>query len=298
MTLRRRICTIGGTAIYLHLGTVLFALYMVLLGKADTLVMSFLSILLHETAHGVAAHLLGQTPREMEMTPLGALLRLEDEEALSFGKRLMMLAAGPGASLILCWAALWGTRWGLMGMNAGRKLFCCNLLLVLGNLLPALPLDGGRILALLLGRRCRSETVRKLMRITGTALGMACIAANLLLSVKFGGWNLSCAMAGCFLMYSAAVGTTNYALAELRAFVDKKIRLETKRMLNVQWLTLAADMPLCRCIACLQPDRYAMLILVDAADMKVLGQADEGELMEAYVAHPSESCRTLLGQTG
>lgn len=294
MMLRKRLLSVGQTAIYLHLGTVLFALYMVLLGHGRTLAVSMASILLHEGAHGAMACLFGMPPMEIEITPLGALMRLEDEASLPPGKRLVMLAAGPLASFLLCWTAMLLTRWGWIGIGLGRSMFCCNLLLALGNLLPVLPLDGGRMLALVLSLHLRGETVRQILRIGGTIIGLGCIGLNLVLCLQWGGWNFSCAMAGCFFMYSAAVGTTSYAMAEMRQFMDKKSRLEAWGVAPCKCLAATPQTPLRKALCSMPPACYGMVCLFDPVDMRLLGQACEGDVLAAYLDSPGARCQVLL----
>lgn len=294
MMVRRRLFILGSTGVYLHLGTVLFALYMVLTGHGGTLWASMVSIFLHEMAHAAVSCAFGKPPQELELTPLGCLMRLEDDAVLPPGKRLMVLCAGPGASLLLCWLALGATHLGWMNIPMGRRLFGCNLLLALGNLLPALPLDGGRILALVLSLRLRGETVQRLLRASGTALGVACIGLNLALCIRYGGWNLSWGMAGCFLMYAAVVGTTTAAMAELRQLMDRKLRLEAKGVTACRWIAATPETPLRKAIVQLPPASYAMVCLVHPADLRLLGQVGEQELVAAYLQQPGECCRALL----
>lgn len=292
--LRKKLLNVGQTAVYLHLGTVLFALYMVLLGHGRALAVSMGSILLHECAHGAVARLFGVPPLEIEITPLGALMRLEDETRLSTGKRIAMLAAGPLASLTLCWGFLLVTGKGWLGVSMGRSLFCCNLLLAVGNLLPVLPLDGGRMLALVLSLRVRWETVRRILCASGTLVGLGCIGLNLVLCHRCGGWNFSCAMAGCFFMYSAAVGITSHAMAELRQFMDKRIRLEARGVTSCCCLAATPQTSLRKALCSMPPASYGLLILFDPVDMKLLGQVCEGDLLAAYLDSPGARCQVLL----
>lgn len=294
MRTRWRLFALGRTQVYLHLGTVIFALYMTLTGHGGMLCCSMASILLHEAAHASVAKAFGRSPQEIELTPLGCLMRLEDEAALSPSRRLMMLCAGPLASFLLCWLCLTAVRLGWLDIHAGRRLFCCNLLLLLGNLLPALPLDGGRILALLLSLRLPGERAQGILRISGTALGMGCIGLNLVLSIRHGGWNLSCAMAGCFLMYAAATGTTTFAMAELRRLMDRKQRLAEKGASPCRWLAVTPDTPLRKAAAQLPRGAYAMVCLVDPVDMHLMAQVSERELLSAYFSQPGQCCRLLL----
>lgn len=294
MMMRKKVFSLGQTAIYLHMGTVLFALYMVFGGHGLTLAVSLGSILLHEGAHAAVASFLGLPPQEIEITPLGALMRLEDEARFSSGKRIAILSAGPLSSLMLCWCAILMTRWGWLSIGMGRSLFCCNLLLALGNLLPVLPLDGGRMLALLLSLRMRGETLRQILRVSGTIVGLGCIGLNLVLSLRYGGWNFSCAMAGCFFMYSAAVETTSFAMAELRQFMDKKSRLEAHGMAPCRYVAATPQTPLRKALCSMPPAYYGMLCLFDPVDMQLLVQVCEGDLLAAYLNTPGERCQVLL----
>ena len=74
--MRRRMLTLGSTEVYLHLATALFAAYVLLAGAWRTALAGFLSILLHEGAHALTATLLGQPPQEIELSPMGAVMRL------------------------------------------------------------------------------------------------------------------------------------------------------------------------------------------------------------------------------
>lgn len=291
---RKRLLIMGQTTVYLHIATVFFALYMILLGHERALAMSMASVLLHEGAHATMAYAFGKPPQEIEITPLGALMHLEDEAELTPGKRMVMLAAGPLASLLLCWGALALTRQGWLDTGVGRSLFCCNLLLALGNLLPVLPLDGGRMLALVLSLRLRSETMRRIMRISGTVIGLCCIVLNIVLSLHNGGWNLSCAIAGCFFVYSAAVSTTSYAMAELRRFLDKKSRLDAKKIFPCRYFATTPYTTLRQAICNTPPNAYTMLCVIDPVDMRLLAQVSEGELLAAYLNTPGETCAALL----
>ena len=292
--MRRKLFSIGDTAVYLHLATLLYACYMVLIGCGEVLCISMISILMHEASHALTATFFGAPPEDIEITPMGALMRLEDETVLPLGKRLIMLAAGPGASFGLCWMSILLTRWGVLSVEMGRVLFCCNVLLLIGNLLPALPLDGGRMMALVLGLRFSQETVRSAMRISGTVIGLCCIAGNLFLSLWRGGWNLSLSIAGCFIMYASTVCTTTQALAELRMFMDRKIRLEKQGALGGSWLAVVESLSLRKAVKRLHPGRYTMLMILQQGSMKLLGTVGEDALIAAYLDEPGGYCKRLL----
>jgi Zn-dependent protease len=105
------------------------------------------SLAIHEGAHLIAARLLGVPMPAVNLHPIGALTR-RVREAAGPVRTLIIAAAGPVANLIVLWLL------GLVVSDVARSTAdvilayaaWANLLLALVNLLPCLPLDGGRML--------------------------------------------------------------------------------------------------------------------------------------------------------
>jgi Zn-dependent protease len=114
-----------------------------------TAVLLFVSVLLHELGHSLAALSQGVKVRSITLFLLGGVASVERECATAMGS-LLVAAAGPLVSLALA-AALLGSSHGashaspLLGAMCS-ELGVLNLMLALFNLLPGLPLDGGLIL--------------------------------------------------------------------------------------------------------------------------------------------------------
>ncbi|RZS80062.1 Zn-dependent protease [Motilibacter rhizosphaerae] len=114
-------------------------------------------VLAHEAAHACAARRAGLPVAAVEVGALHGGTRVLGEPGDPRGEALVA-AAGPAASLVL--AALASAAL-LQPPGPGRllaaELVLTNLLLGLVNLLPGLPLDGGRLLLALLWSRGRSR---------------------------------------------------------------------------------------------------------------------------------------------
>jgi Zn-dependent protease/CBS domain-containing protein len=114
---------------------------------AAFVVLLYLSVLVHELAHSVVAKGYGLPVRRILLYPLGGVSEIE-REAPSPGREFAVAAAGPAMSLVLA-----GICWGLwqFASNGGAGaliavLLWANLIVAGFNLLPGLPLDGGRML--------------------------------------------------------------------------------------------------------------------------------------------------------
>lgn len=287
--MRWRLFQVGGTAVWLHPAALMVAMYMIAAGFGTLLAVGTVSILLHESAHALMSACFGKPPEDIEITPLGALMRLDDDESFASMRRLLVLMAGPCMTLALCYLALFLTQAGRLPWEVGRQLFLCNAAMLFINLLPALPLDGGRAAAWLLSAIMPRETARMVMRAIGTALGLGCVGLNLWLSWRGGGWNLSLAAAGCFLMYSASRTTMSCAMAELRDFMDRKNILESRGTMSCRWVALSDEATLRQAVRCLHPRRYTMFC--------VSGNAlTEQEIMAAYLDDPTRVIGDMAGK--
>jgi len=115
---------------------------------AAFVVLLWVSVLVHELSHSLVARGFGLPVRRILLYPLGGYSEIEQEPPTP-GKEFLVSAAGPVLSLALA-AAGYGIievvhPHGLTGLVI-QQLVWANLLVGLFNLLPGLPLDGGRML--------------------------------------------------------------------------------------------------------------------------------------------------------
>jgi Zn-dependent protease len=111
-------------------------------------VLLYLSVLLHEMSHALMAQRYGLGVRSITLHFLGGATEI-DAEARTPGQEFMIAVVGPLTSIAvgLGAGALWmfGTSDGLLGL-ALAMLAVANLIVGVLNLVPGLPLDGGRVL--------------------------------------------------------------------------------------------------------------------------------------------------------
>lgn len=292
--MRWRIGKIAGTELWLHGATLLCWAYMLYQGQGLLLVVGFVSIALHEGAHGLVAAMLHCPPRQAEITPLGLLLRLEEEERLPPLHRGAMLLAGPAASAALVLLGWYGTRWGLFSPALGARVFFGNLMLLTLNLLPALPLDGGRLLALVLSLRYDLAVQLRVMRVLGTAMGLGIVGLAVVSAVYWGAANFSLAAVGCFLLYASQTGATTETMAALRQFLDRRNRLETSGIMRGEILAVLEHQPLRSVLPHLRQGRYTCLAVLQSGTLRIRGLLDEDALQSAYLRYPQATCASLL----
>ena len=115
---------------------------------AAFVVLLYLSVLVHELSHSVVARGFGLPVRRILLYPLGGFSEIEREPQTP-GREFLVSAAGPGLSLVLAAGGYGLTRVVSAGTISGTlvaQLMWANLVVGVFNLLPGLPLDGGRML--------------------------------------------------------------------------------------------------------------------------------------------------------
>lgn len=217
------IASLFGIRIRLHATFVLLILVLLFVGwpsddpflTAGFLGVLFGIVLLHELGHGLAARAFGLSVLDVTLWPLGGMTRMsripEDSKVegwIAFAGPAVNLALGflalPFAPPDAFEAALHGQV--LQGENAWRtsaSLFAMtNFSLAAFNLLPAFPLDGGRIARALLATRSDWVTATRRAASIGKWIGLAMIAYGLYALFSEDGGSLLLPIFGVFLWFS------------------------------------------------------------------------------------------------
>jgi Zn-dependent protease/CBS domain-containing protein len=107
----------------------------------------YVSVLVHELLHAVVARGFGLPVRRIMLYPLSGATEIE-RDAPTPGREFAVAAAGPALNLVLGglgWGLAQVAPYGVTGVLI-RQLMFVNLIVAAFNLLPGLPLDGGRML--------------------------------------------------------------------------------------------------------------------------------------------------------
>jgi len=179
-------------------------------GAAVGVIGFLISLVGHELGHSYVAERNGVKVVEITLWLFGGVAKLEGD-ADDPGAEFRIAAAGPAMSMVI--AAITGAAaWGVDRLDGSQVLLglmiwlaAINVVLAVSNLLPAFPLDGGRMLRAALWRRSgRKRSATRLAALIGQVLAACLIALAVGLLVWGDRWSSAWILAlGAFLFVAA-----------------------------------------------------------------------------------------------
>lgn len=260
----------------------LFFLYF-LLGVLPQGLIAFGVVIMHELAHVITAVSYGIKVREVELLPFGGVARIEAGLEENPAMETVVAMAGPLTNGIMFITALGAKMYGL-GTPEWLPFFMrANLLVGCFNLLPALPLDGGRVyrawLAGRIGLKEATERAADLGRLF--AIGFAGVG---LFSLVHGIADYNLFVAAVFLFYSAAREKGSAMFVFLRYLARKKEVLSRRGALLARQVVVMETTPLKELVRYFAPGKYHLVAVLDQ-DRRVRRILTESEVIDGMLTH-------------
>lgn len=178
-------------------------------------------VVLHELGHALTARRFGIRTRDITLLPIGGVARLERIPEVPW-QELLVALAGPAVNVVIAAAIYAGMALsrglfptiGAPHIGGGflQEMFWVNVMLVVFNMVPAFPMDGGRVLRALLAMRLDYVRATQTAVWIGQAIAMIFGLLGLLLPnpmlifIALFVWLAGAQEAGVVVMRSALAG--------------------------------------------------------------------------------------------
>jgi len=237
---------------------------------AAFVVLLYASVLIHELSHSLVARGYGLPVRRILLYPLGGFSEIEREPPTP-GREFLVSAAGPALSLALAAAG-----YGLMQVISPdtitgtlvRELSWANLVVGIFNLLPGLPLDGGRMLRAVIWKLTgRPSTSTIAAAWTGRVIAVSLFVLPFVASAVNGtGGDMVTVL---WLAVIAAFMWTGAGQAiKATRFRERLPALQARRLAR-KAVSVAADTPLAEAIRRADENQARAVVIVDHDDKPI-----------------------------
>ena len=275
-----RVMTIKGIAIRVHYLFFLLMLVFGICGQMMEAVVVFACVVFHELCHIAVAVWLGYRAKGLTLLPFGGMAEIEGMNGYGL-RECMVVAAGPVGSAV----GAFFCGWGWLEMSGMAELLAeTNMMLALWNLLPAYPLDGGRLIRILFGTSMTAkEAVRRTVRISQLVAAVLFVYAGYVWLVRCEVLISVMLLAGMVVRLASTEGK-EIAFVPFCHMAGKERALTEAGYLPTMWYTVRCDMRAGEVIELFRPQVYTMVRVVSAGG-KLYGTLSESEVWQGLTTH-------------
>lgn len=275
---------VAGIKIKIHPTFIGLLLILALCGLAARAFIVFGLVILHELVHTIAARGFGVKVRSIELYPYGGTAVLEDSFEGKKKEETVIAFAGPAFNLAL-FLILQYLRWeGILRGAWVLDLVKMNFWLALFNLIPVLPLDGGRIVRAISAGTFGFVRTTKVLAAAGKWLGSVFVIIGFLLQA-WGYYLYEPALfivLGVFFWLGSRREMANARIVFLKQLCRKKELLLSQGLMKSSYFTVSQDITLGQIINEFTADRYSLVNVLGDKD-KICKTLSETEIVQGMM---------------
>lgn len=246
-------------------------------GHVKALFCLMIIILIHELGHAAAAVYFSWRIKRIFLLPFGGTLEVDEHGNRPLKEELAVIAAGPVQHIWLQFAAWLLSANSLIEPKMFDMFTFYNMTILLINLFPVWPLDGGKLLFLLFSKYVPYQKAQQLSLSVSCFFCAVCIIAVLAISpMQLSAWVLL-----VFLAVSLYQEYRNRHYAHIRFLLERYYGKE-REVRRLSPLTVCADEQIYDVMLMFKRGcKHPIIVEKDGAK---LSQLDENEVLHAYFA--------------
>ncbi len=245
----------------------------------------FMSMAFHELAHALAAEITGRKINLIRILPIGLNVLIDGQEYRLFSN-MAIYFSGPFLNIFLCILGLAISPFEIVKTEYMNFFIISNLYLSIFNLLPVLPLDGGKILNLLLSYRYGLNKAFAYTRRVSFFLTFHIIivgAIELIISK----YNFSLLIIGMYFIYYLRTERMEGALMNIKYLISRRSRLIKKGIYPARDLVVIQSIRIGEVLKNMDFDRFHFVHVLDEK-MKVVKVFTEQEVIDEMMEHSTD----------
>lgn len=254
---------------------VFFFMLMAAMGMASQAAALVIALFVHELGHIFSARVMGCRVEKIQLLPWGGYMYLDQLIDVQPVAEIRIALAGPVANLLAAAAVMALAEYSRH--SPIMDFLRANLVLMTFNLLPALPLDGGRVLRALLTGWLPFYRATKIVIGTGAVCGLFLSALGIFMLAQ-GQPNPSAIAAGVFLLYNAYKEKKQVLVPLFRYALGRQKSLAGARIMPAHDLVAVPDTRVYEVLKHIRPQKYYQIFVLDE-QQRICGIITEHQLL-------------------
>lgn len=239
---------------------------------------AFISIFVHEICHIIVANYKGSKFSKFQLHIYGAQVSLANLDELLYKDKIKVYIAGPIINLII--AGIFFCISFFVDNTIINEFIGINLGLFLFNMIPAYPLDGARILEVIMSNNMSYKRIQNIMSRVSYILGVCFIVLFFLFILKEDKINFSLLISGALIWYItySQQKTSTYIL--MGNIFMKRNKLIRNNYLDNRIISVYYKQGLVNLMGIIDKNRFNTFYILND-DLKIIFIMHEDELIEA-----------------
>lgn len=238
--------------------------------------LGFLFIFLHEFTHVFVSKLYGLNLYKIDFLLIGTKAEIEEIEDLDSFKRFIIYFSGPFLNLIL------GLMFYIISLKVNWSFlnicYSLNLGLFFFNILPCYPLDGSRMLEIIIMRFMTFRKGKKVVSIVSFVISGIFIISFFILLILHK-INITLLLVGGLFIYSSITERKATSYIMMSDLIKKRKRIENEGYIQNRTLSVYYKMSLLKVLMLFEKDKFNTFYILDE-EIKLLKIIHEDEVIK------------------
>lgn len=250
-------------------------------------------VFLHELAHVLVALKFGCKFHNIEFHVFGMKAELIDIESLKENQKIIVYLSGALLNIVLA------IFFYILNIKHNSSFIETSMYLNIGlavfNLLPAYPLDGSRILEIILARKILFKKAQKIITIISFSIAALFIMISAIIYIFLHSLNISMIIGAIIIIYITRMEEHTTMYITMSNIVKKRNKLLKNRYIENKSISVYYKQGLVNVLALVDRNKFNTFYILDD-DMKLIYILNEDELIDALKVYGNMTLEEYINQ--